>query len=169
MGEANLSSFTSETDKRSFTKGIYALNFRVYQVNCRCWINEHLFREYSACHQIFLFVTWNGFATLIAVENWFIWSIAQMLQLLKVHKQKSIKWCQFIWKVILWKRKLVCFVEALSSEKEINGEGEVLKPRDTLKQPCVFNLSPLALSTLFSQMLQKIIPLCFFPGFLEMT
>lgn len=38
------------------------------------------------------------------------------------------------------------------------------KARDTLKLPCVFNLSPLAPSTLWSQMLQKIILLCFFPS-----
>lgn len=37
------------------------------------------------------------------------------------------------------------------------------KARDALKPPCVFNLSPLAPSTLCSQMLQKIILLCFFP------
>lgn len=47
------------------------------------------------------------------------------------------------------------------------GEGEVLKPQKLppKKTPCVFNLSSLAPSTLCSQMLQKIIPLCFFPWF----
>lgn len=38
------------------------------------------------------------------------------------------------------------------------------KARDTLKPPCVFNLSPLARSTLCSQKLQKIILLCFSPA-----
>lgn len=33
------------------------------------------------------------------------------------------------------------------------------------KPPCVFNLCSLAPSTLCSQMLQKIIPMCFFPWF----
>lgn len=50
------------------------------------------------------------------------------------------------------------------SGKETRREERGAKARDTLKLPCVFNLSPLAPSTLWSQMLQKIIPLCFFPS-----
>lgn len=59
------------------------------------------------------------------------------------------------------------FLETLSChfrKKRRNGRRGT-KARDTLKPPCVFNLGPLAPSTLCSQMLQKIILLCFSPVF----
>lgn len=56
-----------------------------------------------------------------------------------------------------------CQLYFVISGIEYNMEGEVQKARDTLKPPCVFNLSPLAPSTLYSQNAPKNNPTVFFP------
>lgn len=61
---------------------------------------------------------WNGFGIFYwdRILTYLNYSTDAATSESNLHKQKSIKGCQFTWKVILWKSKWVCFVGAISCD-----------------------------------------------------